>query len=88
MSRHYLVTILHKIVKLQRLNLGILTAAGIVLAAHFVQSTFYTPVNELIIAFIVIMLCSLLCRRRIVRLKAQAAELEQSLDSPGTDLIA
>lgn len=63
--------LLRKLVRLQKLNLWLISGAGIVWAVHFLQGMLYTPILWLLLPFPLLITASAICRRKCQRLKTR-----------------
>lgn len=61
--------LLRKLVRLQKLNLWLISGAGIVWAVHFLQGMLYTPILWLLLPFPLLIIASAICRRKCKCLK-------------------
>ncbi|KPC17400.1 Uncharacterized protein AC499_0602 [Pseudomonas amygdali pv. lachrymans] len=57
--------------RLQKLNLWLISGAGIVWALHFLQGMLYTPILWLLLPFPLLITASVICRRKCQRIKAR-----------------
>lgn len=68
---------LRKVIRLQRLNLFIMSVCGVMWLTHIIQSMLFTPEPWVVAPFPVLIACSLLCRRRIKTLKDRCAQIDE-----------
>jgi hypothetical protein len=69
--------LLRKVIRLQQLNLFILSVCAVMWLTHIIQSMLYTPMPWIVAPFPVLIACSLLCRRRINILKDRCAQIDE-----------
>lgn len=63
--------LLRKLVRLQKLNLCLISGAGIVWAVHFLQGMLYAPILWLLLPFPILITASIICRQKCQRIKAR-----------------